>query len=313
MSSSKLPYKTAFVVNPYAGKGRGSRVWKKVESFLQEDNMEYSTYFTTEEENGMVKAREASDDGAELIVALGGDGTLLEVVNGLDLKRNILGVIAGGTANGFRRSVKVPHNPILALKGLMTWPVIEMDLGVVNGRIFLNAVGAGFDAQVSLTATNDDYWLEGYPGYVAACLQHLNFKPRVVSFKLDDGQVITRETKLIVVANGRFYGGQLCIAPHAIIDDGLLEFEFLEPVSKLKMAIMGGMAFFRAHTGLHGFHTTGAKKIIVNCEDPGMPVHLDGETKDMPKFPLEFSVKEKALKIISPINMGIGTKYNWRK
>ncbi len=71
----------------------------------------------------------------------------------------------------------------------------------------------GYDALVSKTATDDNYWLEGYPAYVSACLQHINFRPRVVTFQLDNGQIITRETILVVVANGKYYGGQLCIAP----------------------------------------------------------------------------------------------------
>lgn len=313
MKPISFPYNTAFVVNPYAGKGRGIKVWKKVEDYLTENRVTHEVYFTTENEDGQKMADLASKNGAELIVAVGGDGTLLEVVNGLDLERNILGVIAGGTANGFRRSVKVPHNTMLSLKGLFNWPVIEMDLGTINDKIFLNAVGIGYDAQVSMTATDDNYWLKGYPGYVAACLQHMFFRPRAVSFQLDNGQVITRETILIVVANGRFYGGQLCIAPHAIIDDGLLEFEFVEPVDKVSMASMGILAFFRAHTRIKGFHTTRARVVKVNCEDDTMPVHIDGETKNMERFPLKFGVMEKALKIISPVNLAMGYKYNFRK
>ena len=305
MKPTSFPYNTAFVVNPYAGKGRGAKTWKKIGSYLEKNRIAHEVYFTGDGGDGRKMAERASRDGAELIVAVGGDGTLQEVANGIDREKNIFGVIGAGTANGFRRSVAVPHNPMQSLKGLFEWPVLEMDLGMVNDKIFLNSVGMGYDAAVSKTATDDNYWLEGYPAYVSACLQHLYIKPRVVTFQLDNGQIITRETILIVVANGKFYGGQLCIAPQAIVDDGFLDFQLVEDIDKFRMISMGLLAFFKAHTGIKGFHKTRVKEAVINCDDDTMLVQVDGETRDNIQFPLKFTVLEKALKIISPLNLHV--------
>ncbi len=310
MKTKSFPYKTSFVVNPHSGGGRGGKTWNTIESYLREKGVNYEVYFSGDDEGDVTKtAARASRDGAELIVVVGGDGTLKEAVNGIDLEKNILGLIAGGTANGFRRSVRVPHNAILALKGLFYWPVIEMDLGKVNDNIFLNAVGVGFDAQVSQTATDDNYWLKGYPGYVSACFQHINFPPRAVSYRLDNREVQTKETFLTVVANGRFYGGQLCIAPQAKIDDGLLDFEIVDPISNPRKVVMGVLTFARKFTWMNGIHLDKAKELVINCEDDTMPVQIDGETKNMEKFPLKFQVMEKALKIVSPYNIKFPYKY----
>ena len=310
MKTKSFPYRTAFVINSYAGKGRGLKTWKKVESYMIEKGISYEVFYTSNDAGDAAKtAARASEKGAELIVGLGGDGTLNEVVNGIDLDRNILGVLPGGTANGFRRSVKVPHNPILSLQGLFHWPVMKMDLGKVNDSYFLNSVGMGFDAQVSLTATDDRYWLKGYPGYVSACLQYMNYPPKVISYQLDNGEVVSKEAFLAVVANGRFYGGQLCIAPQACIDDGLLDFEIAYPGNNVRKVSMALMAFARNHTFMKGFDTARAKKVIINSEDDSMPVQVDGETKNMKRFPLEFTIFPKALKIVSPYNLQFPFKY----
>ena len=96
---------------------------------------------------------------------------------------------------------------------------------------------------------------------------------------------------------------RLCIAPQAIIDDGFLDFELIEDVDKFRMVSMGLLAFFKAHTGIKGFHKTRAQEIVINCEDETMLIQVDGETRDNMRFPLKFTVLERALKIISPLNL----------
>ena len=304
MSAKSFPYRTAFIVNPYAGGKRGQNIWKTVESYLTEHGIKYEAYYTNNDAGDATRSAErACKEGAELIVGIGGDGTQKEIVNGIDLEKNILGVLSGGTANGFRRSLKIPQNPLVALKGLFNWPVIEMDLGQVNNTYFLNSVGMGYDARVSLTATSQDYWLKGYPGYVSACLQHAFYPPRPVTVQLDDDEAFTCETFLTLVANGRFYGGQMCIAPQARIDDGFLDFELVHPMSFPYKFAGAMLALARNHTWMKQIETRRIRRAVISCEDDTLPVQVDGETKNMERFPLHFQVHPKALKIISPLYM----------
>lgn len=312
MQFTSFPYRTAFVVNPHAGGGRGQKTWNKIESFLRKKKVEYEVYFAgINGEDATQAAALASGNGAEMIVAIGGDGTVKEVVNGMDTEKNILGLISGGTANGFRRSLKIPHNVIASLKGLFHWPVINMDLGKVNDKYFVNSVGLGFDAQVAKTATNPNNWLKGYPAFIVACLKHLNFAPRTISYQIDGGPVKKQDTVLTLAANGCFYGGQLCVAPQAEIDDGILDFEYVEPVNKVWYLGMLGLALLRSHLWLKGFHVDKAKKIFIDCKDDTMPVQIDGETRDEMKFPLEISIFHKALKVVSPLNLKLSEKHLW--
>lgn len=297
MAAGKFKYQTAFVVNPNGGKGRSLRVWKYLESVLQDRKEKYEVYFTNGIGDGVTQAAKAGRDGAELIVAVGGDGTIKEVVNGMDLEKNILGIISAGTGNGYRRALDIPHNAELCLRGLSEWPVVKTDVPLVNGRIFVNTCGAGFDALMSRTAMDDDYWLKGYPAYVAAYFQHLNFKPRPVTYRLNGGESVKTEAVLVVVANGKFYGGQVCVAPKARIDDGLLDFQFMGAVGAGRKMFLSGMSFFRTYAGLVKIHQV--KTIELDAEGD-MPLHIDGETKEVDSFPLKFSVQERALQVLSP-------------
>ena len=91
-----IPFKTVFIVNPKAGGGRAMRVWRRMESLLRDAGQSYQLYYTRCRGDATSIAEKARSNGAELIVGVGGDGTLLEVVNGLDLKKNILGIIPAG-------------------------------------------------------------------------------------------------------------------------------------------------------------------------------------------------------------------------
>ncbi|NLA05835.1 MAG: acylglycerol kinase family protein, partial [Firmicutes bacterium] len=105
-----LPFKTVFIINPTAGRGRAARVWRRLELLLHDARQHFHAYYTRCRNDATAIAEKARALGAELIVGVGGDGTLLEVVNGLDLKKNIFGIIPAGTGNGFYRSLKIPGN-----------------------------------------------------------------------------------------------------------------------------------------------------------------------------------------------------------
>ncbi len=231
-------------------------------------------------------------------MGVGGDGTLLEVVNGLDFKKNIFGIIPAGTGNGFRRSVNIPGNCHQAFLGLSKWEPQRIDLGRINGIYFLNVTGFGFDAAVSKQATVDNKVLYGYPAFVSAAFAKLatfGSFPAMVSH--DDHTVKEEKTFLTAISNGRYYGGQLCIAPQARINDGKLNLLLVRKMNPVTTTVLGLKAFFKKHLGHKGLYSAACEEVTVYA-DESIPVHIDGEM--LGSLPAKITVAPGALQILAP-------------
>jgi diacylglycerol kinase (ATP) len=293
-----ISYKTAFIVNPKAGRGKTLKVWSMLEPILQAAGQPYRVYYTRFRGDGTNIAEQVRANGAELIVGIGGDGTLLEVINGLDLKKNIFGIIPAGTGNGFRRSMKIPGNCHQAFLGLSQWEPQKIDLGTINGMYFLNVVGFGFDAAVAKQATIDNKVLKGYPAFVSAAFSKLatfGSFPSTVSH--DTHTLEEKKTFLAVISNGRYYGGQLCIAPQAKLNDGKLDLCMVRKVDPFTTTVIGLKAFFEKHLGHKALYIAACEDVNIQA-DESIPVHIDGEV--LGSLPAKIGVVPGALQILAP-------------
>ncbi|MFU8794491.1 MAG: diacylglycerol/lipid kinase family protein [Dethiobacteria bacterium] len=294
----KLPYKTAFVVNPAAGGGLAGRVWPVLSAWLDYSGQPYLAYFTRYQGEGITLASHAVSDGAELVVAVGGDGTLREVVNGIDIGKTIFGIIPLGTGNGFRRSCGIPGQWEQALMGLSRWSPRKIDLGIVNNSFFLNVVGIGFDAAVAEIASEKYGNIKGYLAYIAAFLEELKeFDHFSVTIEGVDLSFREEKTLLAVVANGRNYGGRFSIAPQASIDDGSLDLLLVRKGNSPETTILAVRALAGRHLGDSAVVTTSGNKFNINT-DHDVPVHIDGEV--IGSLPVQISVMPAALQILAP-------------
>ena len=295
----RLPFKTAFIVNPAAGGGRALRTWRKLETLLHDNGQSFQTHYTRWRSDATAIAKKARSMGAELIVAVGGDGTLFEVLNGLDLKKNIFGVIPAGTANGFRRSLGIPADCRRALLEMAGWSPRPVDIGMVNGLRFLNVIGLGFDAAVAQFAKADDQKLPGYAAFVAGFLKELaTFKPFHAAMTMNsDKRICEAKTFIAMVANGRYYGGQLCIAPHAAVDDGQLNLVTIRRVGYIETAVLGIRAFMKNHLSHRAVQTAPFRELTIDANEL-IPMHVDGELIGSP--PARVTVQPGVLSILAP-------------
>lgn len=285
-------------MNPVGGGGRSSSVWNQVALSLRVSRQHYRVYFSNAHGEGTALARQASTDGAELIVAVGGDGTLREVVNGLDLNKNILGIIPAGTGNGFRKSCNIPGYWKAALQGLSQWSPRCIDIGQVNGVYFLNVVGVGFDAAVAQMASGKYRNLKGYLSYVAAFFEELAyFKGFSSSMECDSAGYKENETLLIVVANGSHYGGNMCIAPQASIDDSFLDVCLVKNMRLPETTMFAAQALLQKHLIHNSVIIDRAKQIHIEA-DANVPVHIDGDVIGV--MPVKISIIPGALKLLAP-------------
>ncbi|MDW7740132.1 MAG: diacylglycerol kinase family lipid kinase [Bacillota bacterium] len=294
----KLRYNTAFIVNAEAGGGKAGRVWQQIEQLLNEAGQRYTVYFTDRPGDGTILAAKSVKKGAELVVAVGGDGSLREVVNGIDLGKIILGILPLGTGNGFRRSTGIPGRWQEALYGLNSWEPQNVDIGSINETFFLNVVGIGFDAAVAEMASHKYRFIKGYMAYLAAFFNELLHFEHFAAELSCDGQILKEDnTLLVVIANGRFYGGALSIAPNASITDGNLDLLLVKGKTNPETTVIAVKALMKKHLTHDGVLSMVGKEITVGADHPVL-VHVDGEV--IGNLPVRIKVHPKALKLLTP-------------
>ena len=227
--------KTQLIVNPSSARGAMRIRWQAVAATLRADGFEYQAVFTERKGHATQLARAAIDAGFDLVVAVGGDGTLNEVVNGMieggkAVNPNaVLGVISSGTGADFIRTAKLPHDMLRAAQHLArATKNIPLDIGEIqcqlNGkpslRYFANVAGMGFDAQVIARLEGMGKRGSGTIPYYSALLATIsNFHNLDLKLNID-GKQIQGKMNPIVVCNGKYFGGGMMIGPNASLNDG---------------------------------------------------------------------------------------------
>lgn len=215
--------RTFFVVNPRAGKGKGRAVWDRIRPQLERPDS-WSFALTERPGHATELARAAAAQGYARIAALGGDGTLSEVVNGVAGSGAALAVVPAGTGNDFVRWAGIPAEPMAAARLALAGSARPIDLGEIRaaGRsmYFINVAGFGFDAEVARAVNAYPKYLGGTVPYVLGILKTLwRYRPTPVRLTMD-GRVLERKVLLAAVANCKSYGGGMLIAPDAAENDG---------------------------------------------------------------------------------------------
>jgi len=294
----KIPYKTAFVVNPTSGAGYAGKTWPHIAAMLDQSGQQYKVYFTRGRGDGTTLAAKAVKEGAELVVAVGGDGTLFEVVNGIDPDQTVFAVIPLGTGNGFRRSCALPGQWQAVLLGLSSWQPRRIDLGVINGTYFLNVAGIGFDAAVAEMASEKYKMIKGYTAYVVAFFDELtHFDHFSTRIDCAEWEIEQQNTLVVVVANGSYYGGGFTIAPQADIDDGKLDLIIIRKMTNPETTVLAFQALVGKHLDHSAVIATKIDHIKIEA-DHQVLVHIDGEV--IGKLPVEIGIKPGALQILAP-------------
>ena len=226
---------TTIILNPWAGRGKAGRRKDELTAALDAAGLEYELVLTTARGHAITLAHDAVVRGAETVVAIGGDGTLNETVNGIyqantQHGRNAaFGIIPMGTGSDFIKVLDTVgaddiHGGVARLQNQRRH---KIDLGLVSvagqgERCLLNAVGIGFDAQAAAEALKIT-WISGWPVYYIAIFRALmNYKPFPMHISYNDHQIV-RPMMFATIANGRNQGASFLMTPEAYIDDGLLD------------------------------------------------------------------------------------------
>lgn len=287
--------KYQFIVNPKARSGKGARVWENLRQRLENDGIDFEVRCTEYAGQARKIAAEITADGEEhLIVALGGDGTVNEVVNGIhDCNKVVLGYIPTGSGNDFTRALHLPTDPQKAWECVhRRAQVRKMDLGVIEcgGKQYRFAVsaGIGFDAAVChqvnrsrLKKILNKVGL-GKLTYLGVALHQMIREPVCTSEILLDGEQKKRfeKTFFAAVMNHPYEGGGFRFCPDAKIDDGLLDVIVISGISKWKILFCLPTAFKGKHTKFRGIDLFRCKEADIRFEK-AVPVHTDGESVEI--------------------------------
>lgn len=281
------------VINPTAGNGRAARVGEDIVQSLRASGIAHEAVLTAYAGHAETIAREAAAGGAKTVVAIGGDGTVLEVVRGLYGTAAALGIIPAGTGNDVVKMLGIPRDPPEALQHMLHHPPRALDAGRINESLFLNVCGTGFDVVVLEYALSAKRYVRGMLPYLWGVLRTIvSYQPARVTIAMDEEAPFTQSVLLLAVANGRFIGGGMEVAPDARPDDGLFDLIIVDHMPRWRMPFHLPKLLTGRIRDIPG--TKYLKCRQVTMEGVNMRVNVDGEIVPMERATL--SIVPGALK-----------------
>lgn len=285
-----------FIINPISGLGKQKEIPKLISRYLDQDIYTYEIMTTAYAGHAYELATEKANE-FDLMVAVGGDGTVNEVAGGLIGKKTALGVIPLGSGNGFARHFGIPLQAGRALQQLNHSRSLAMDTGLLNEKPFFNVSGLGFDGQISKTFA--EQLTRGYMTYARCVMEELQtYRPKKLSYVVDQKEV-EGEFFLIAFANTSQYGNNAVIAPQADPRDGQLDVVLVKPFPPLYLPAFTMMSLFRALHHSPYVQIIKTSSILVHNPEEA-PVHIDGEFLSHDRQ-VKVSTRKASLHVMLPI------------
>lgn len=284
------------IINPAAGWGRGARVWPRVRPVFEGAGWTVAESRTERRGHAMELAAAVP---ADVVIAVGGDGTVHEVANGL-LKTGsqaALGVVPVGTGSDFARALRLPRDPLAAATALLTAVRRRIDVGEVNGRCFLTISGVGFDGEVAQQVNSWPKIFGGTLVYVLGILKNLvTYSPVDVEIVLD-GQPQRERCFLIAVGNTAWNAGGMWLVPPARPDDGVFDIVIAGPLTKIETLLVLPKVFSGRHLEHPKVRQARAREIRISGTVP-LAIQADGES--LGRLPATYIVRPAALSVLAP-------------
>lgn len=290
--------KILFIINPVAGHGNGKNLIKIINDFMEPHSIEYAIKISSKIGNVTELAAWGCQHEFTDIIAVGGDGSLVEALNGIDLEKDIsLGLIPAGTGNDFAKVLDLKKDYLYCLNAIMDNEVRAVDVCEVNGQRFINVCCCGIDGEIILDTDKIKHRIRGTSAYLLSTLKALaTYKAKKVVIKIDDLE-LRRETIMIAVGNGKYIGGGMMVTPNAEIDDGLFEICIVNKLSKPKLIALFPSIFKGEHIHIKPtVEMYTGKKIQINCIEDRLLINADGNIIGM--TPAEIKITGKKLNMI---------------
>jgi diacylglycerol kinase (ATP) len=265
--------KICFIINPISGIGRQKTIEKLIAEVLDPTSFDHELVYTEAPKHATVLAQKAANEGFDIVAAVGGDGSVNEVANGLIGTNAAMGILPAGSGNGLARHLSIPLNLKQAMVVLQQGISKKMDTIQFNDEHFVNVAGVGFDAHIGWEFSR--FGKRGFSSYLKVITSELPAL-KIQRFELIlNGQSMYRDAYLISFANGSQWGNNAYIAPLADITDGVMDVVIIKKFPWLKSIPLGYKLFRKK------IHTATAVEIIKTKEiivkQTKNIAHIDGE------------------------------------
>jgi diacylglycerol kinase (ATP) len=309
--TTKRAERAFIVVNPKAQNGRAGKEWPELERIIKEEyHGEFHAEFTSAPLHATSLAKQALREGYDLVVALGGDGLINEVMNGFfengraTNPSSTLGVLPFATAADFIKTVGIPRDFREAVKHLDSSSSRPCDVGLIScesldgqpvARYFINVAEFGVGADVVDRVNRTTKWFGGTVSFTWGILRTIPFyRNKKVSYRIDKGAETEALINNLVIANGRFYGAGLKPAPNAQIDDGLFDISIIGNVGLFESITSLGKLRDGTYLNLPKVTSQRGTSLSAQCSERVL-IEADGEV--VGKLPARFELLPFAIRI----------------
>lgn len=307
--------RTLFIVNPVSAGGRTALRFEKSHTAIRNVTGDFSISYTEYQGHGIELARQAFHEGVERVIAVGGDGTLNEIVNGYfengsPINPNAtISISPTGTGGDFRRNFGMRSNDMSQVDFFDFDNPVMVDCGIAtfrhrdggsHQRYFINVASIGVSEMVATRINNAKYIkkLGGPPAFlITALTSMLSYKGVEAVIKTANDTIEVNKLDLIAIANGKWFGGAMKIAPNAIINDGLFDVILIHDFSTIGMIINNAKVYSGNHTKHKNVKVMRTDYIEVDT-NPGLKVDTDGELPG--STPVEFRIKPLSVPFVVP-------------
>ena len=284
-----------FVVNPISGTQGKKAILKWIDERIDRSIYDYSIVKTEYAGHASQLAAAAVHDGVDVVVAIGGDGTINEIARSLVHTDTALGIIPCGSGNGLARHLRIPMEPKAAIDIINRGEQLSIDYGKINNIPFFCTCGVGFDAFVSLKFA--DSGKRGLLTYLENTLhESLTYQPEAYEIENEEGTVV-HQAFLIACGNASQYGNNAYITPQASLMDGLMDITIIEPFTVLDVPSLSFQLFNKTIDQNSRVKTMRAKKIKIHRAQEGV-LHFDGDPL-MAGKELEVEIIPKGLRVVA--------------
>jgi diacylglycerol kinase (ATP) len=288
-----LKRKALFIINPISGGKKKDGVPELIDQNLDKAVFDATIVFSDGVSHARIIALEAVGK-YDIIVAVGGDGTVNEIASAIVGSDTALGIVPYGSGNGLARFLGIPMNPNQAIQTLIKGHAESIDSGTVNGQPFFNMAGMGFDAHISEVFSHGKK--RGFISYVKSSMQEIaTYNEQEYHLEID-GQVYDRKAFMLSIANSSQYGNDAHISPNASVQDGLLDICLIRKFPLWRFPEMGIRMLTKTSESTSYVEIIRGKQINVTRQSEG-PIHLDGEPQVMGTA-IHINIVPNSLKVI---------------
>lgn len=284
-----------FIVNPISGVGRQKVIEKLIDEKLDRSLFDYEIAYTKAAKHAIELSKDAALRKVDVVVAVGGDGSVNEVSKGLVNTSTAMAIIPTGSGNGLARHLNIPLNLKKAMEVINAGKQTSIDSIQMNEETFANVAGIGFDAHIGWEFAK--FGKRGFSSYVKVITRELP-RYKAQDFELTiDGKTTIKNAYLISFANGSQWGNNAYIAPTADISDGLMDIAILKDFKFMNAISIGYRMFNKSLNKSSFLEVIKTKEVIV--KQKGSIAHIDGEPIEIGNE-LRIRVNPLSLKVIVP-------------